>query len=87
MSMMIYYIVFILITYFPRGIVDVNTKFLLYPNFKEDIQYHHNTVDYYLNMFNIGMNIFGQIIILNFYFIIIKQMILRDKTVRYIRSR
>jgi hypothetical protein len=87
--LLIYYIVFIFISYFPRAMADYSysAKFLLFPNFEEDIRYAKGTLDYYMNLSNIGLNIFSQLVVLNFYYIILKKMILREKVAAYLNGK
>jgi hypothetical protein len=84
---LIYYTVFIFILFFPRTIIDFKTKFLLFPDFKTDSRYIKGSILYYIGLTCIILNIINQVIILNFYYTVIKNLIIREKTSYYFKGR
>jgi hypothetical protein len=82
-----YYTIFILITYFPRGLpVDFMTKFLLYPFYRKNSKMAHDYF-YWAQNTEIIINIINQLVMLNFYFIVIKSTIIRPKYSKYLSRR
>jgi hypothetical protein len=82
----IYYIILMFMSYFPRSLVDFSTKFMLYPDYDKEARFQCCGPIYYLEMATIIMNVINQIVQLNFYFNVIKATILRDKTAKYFKN-
>jgi hypothetical protein len=84
--MIVYYIVFILIFYFPRSMIDFNTKFLLYPFYENDSRYVEGSAMYYISLINIILNIANQLVTLNLYYDVIRNLIFREKVSFYLKN-
>jgi hypothetical protein len=83
----IYYILFIFLKFFPINLCNYEVKFLLYPDYQNDSKYMKGGIIYYLSFTEIVLNIINQIFMLNFYFIVIKNVILRKTTAEYLKRK
>jgi hypothetical protein len=83
--LIIYYILFIFLKFVCQTEVPKH-KFLLYPDFK-DSSFPQEGYLYYLTIAEIVINIFNQIFMLNFYFLIIKNLILRQQSAYYFKKK
>lgn len=81
----IYYLLFIFITFFPRFKID-KSNFFLCPLFNEDTS-KEKDITYYLQISGLVINILNQLVMLNFYFIVIKNLILRNSTANYLKGK
>lgn len=81
---LIYYVIFISISFFPRSLIDYSTQFTLYPDFKN---LQSNYTMYYGHLIGIALNILNQVLLLNFYFMIIRNVILTKSTSSYLRKK
>ncbi len=84
--MMVYYIIIIIIFYFPRSMIDFATKFQLYPYYESDSNFIPGSALYYINLTNIILNIVNQLVILNLYFDIIKNLIIRERVALHLKN-
>ena len=82
----LYYCFFIVFAYFPKTTLLYTTKFNLYPDYYKDTKFLIKNNIYYLELSGIGINLFNQIIMLNFYFNVIKAIIIRENTVKFIKG-
>ncbi len=82
-----YYLLFIFLKFFPISLIDYKTRFLLYPNYISESKFTNDGLIYYLSLAEIMLNIFNQIFLCNFYWIIIKAIGLRKTTTEYFKKK
>jgi hypothetical protein len=84
----IHYLLYICITYLPKNsFVDIENKFFIKPNFMIENIFKNGTPAGYVKLVLISINVLNQIFLLNFHFIVIKQIILRQDHIRLFQGK
>lgn len=82
------YSIYILLTYFSsKDFINIGLKFYLMPDFNNELNFEKSSFTSYLTLAIITLNIFNQIFLLNFYFMVIRSIILTNEHQKYFEGK
>lgn len=88
MFLFLHYLLYICLTYLPENsFIDIGNKFFINPDFKKENIFTNGTPAGYVKLVLISINVFNQIFLLNFHFIVIRQIILRQDHTRIFQGK
>ena len=86
--LILHYLLYICLTYYPENsFVDIGNKFFILPDFQKEDMFVHGTFGSYVKLILISFNVFNQVFLLNFHFIVIRQIILRQDHTRMFQGK
>jgi hypothetical protein len=84
----LHYLLYICLTYLPENsFVDIGNKFFILPNYQKEDMFVYGTFGGYIKLILISINVFNQIFLLNFHFIVIRQIILTQDHTRMFQGK
>jgi hypothetical protein len=86
--LVIEYSIYILLTYFSsNNFIDIGLKFYLTPDFNKEIYFKNGSFASYLKLAIISLNILNKIFLVNFYFMVIRSIILKNEHQKYFEGK
>jgi hypothetical protein len=82
--LVIEYSIYIILTYFSSdNFIDIGLKFYLFPNFNKEIYFQNGSFVSYSKLIIIALNILNKIFLMNFYFMVIRSIIIKNDHQKY----
>lgn len=86
--LILHYLLYICLTYYPENsFIDIGNKFFILPDFQKEGMFVYATFGGYVKLILISINVFNQVFLLNFNFIVIKQIILMQDHTRMFQGK